>query len=193
MVPAVPILLPLTLNVMTPLLATSTSMPWLPWLLPPAPAMIVLFVAVKLTVPLLASAWIAMVRLPWKVEPDTVPVIVTPVMAVANRKPMLPDTVLLFRIVEFVRLKAVSVPVVFSTRTLSSMAPLTIEFVMAFEPNRLSKMTLPSRFGVLVPLTPATVEYSIVKFVTLVPRMPKFWFVPLTVMRRSVTLRALFR
>ena len=45
----------------------------------------------------------------------------------------------------------------------------------------------------MLPLMPATVEYSSVKLVTLVPRMPKFWFVPLIVIRRSVTFWALLR
>jgi hypothetical protein len=44
-----------------------------------------------------------------------------------------------------------------------------------------------------LPCVPLTVEYSRVKLSTRKPRMPKFWFVPLIVIRRSVTFETLFR
>src|ERR1043166_5104943 len=88
---------------------------------------------------------------------------------------MFPDTVLLLPIVQPDTRNDVNVPVSFSTRKLSSMAPRTVEFTSAQAPNALSKITLPSRPAVLVPLAPFTTRLLSVTLVTLEPRMPKFW------------------
>src|SRR5690242_11154897 len=105
-------------------------MPILPWLLPPVPATMVLFEIVILTVALLlASTLIVSVRFPRNVRFETVPVMfgfVAPVAALAKRKPILPEVMLLFWIVQFVRLKADNMPLLFSTRRLSSTAPLIV-------------------------------------------------------------------
>src|SRR5688500_9804901 len=86
--------------------------------------------------------------------------------------------------------KRLSVPDVLMTFRLSSKPPSMMQDVIAAVPVRLSKLTLPSSSAALVPLVPLTVEDSSVKLLELTPRIPWFWFVPLILIRRSVTLPA---
>src|SRR6185369_4891105 len=86
-----------------------------------------------------------------------------------------------------------SVPDVLTTERLSSKPPSIRQDVIAAVPVRLLKPTLPSSSAALLPLVPVTVENSSVKLLELTPRIPKFWFVPLTVTRRKVTFPAFSR
>src|SRR5215469_6943008 len=94
--------------------------------------------------------------------------------------------------VELVTVNRSMVPVLFTISTLSAQPPLI---------KQLSISALPRRFVIFIasspevlPFEPAMVAYCSVKVLTLVvPSTPKFWLVPLIVIRRSVMLVTLFK
>src|SRR5215469_3096478 len=93
--------------------------------------------------------------------------------------------------VELVTVNRSMVPVLFTISTLSAQPPLIKQLSIKEVPSRLVTFTASS--PELLPLDPLIVAYWKVKPVTLLPRMPKFWFVPLIVIRRSVIFVTLFK
>src|SRR6185369_13062386 len=96
-----------------------------------------------------------------------------------------------------VTVKRLSVPDELISEKFLERPPLIMQLVMTPAPVIpvvvvLPKYTAPSPApsggakAALVPLVPLTVAYSSVKLLTELPRIPKFWFVPLIVIRRKV-------